>query len=201
MSLFSNKNKFEIDYMQKYFHPNTINSINKDVPRICTSFVHKSVPGKLKAIAEKKYIWDRKIFNSKNPLKIKFINTVEYTPVLQSLSNKHGIPRTYKPKKNMDGNGNIINWDPLELEFFNDTTGIYQDAISCIKKIIYERFSPIMLAFPIVFVEEGDSHIRVQFDQTLGCNSLVGSGALYEPQTLHTINFGCFDVGIVLHEF
>ncbi len=78
-----------------------------------------------------------------------------------------------------------------------------------IKSVVMERLAPLVnLKFE--FTQDiNDSFIRIQFDSTKGCNSLIGTDnkkasqglALNKSKTDPTMNFAWLDVATVLHEF
>ena len=65
-------------------------------------------------------------------------------------------------------NGNLVKFDPLEVQF---ATKINLDLREAIMIIVKKRYQPI-LPFKLLFVNKDmDAEIRIQFNNTKGCNS------------------------------
>ena len=176
--------------------------------KLCSSVLLPNVTfpptGKLKAISDPKLVWD---YDDPAPLRIKFLN-IPNDPT----DPKSFISRTYyeKIRNNeinkdskgnfikKDDNGNLVKFDPLEVQF---ATKINLDLREAIMIIVKKRYQPI-LPFKLLFVNKDmDAEIRIQFNNTKGCNSYVGKDNLKIPKHLPTMNFEWFDVATVLHEF
>jgi len=105
------------------------------------------------------------------------------------------------PLNALDGNGNPIKWDPLQVEIINNYTNFrITDIIPMIKRVLLERIQPIVnLKFN--FVDDPFAMIRINFDTYAGSWSYLGKDALSIPYNEATINFGWFNIATVLHEF
>jgi hypothetical protein len=68
------------------------------------------------------------------------------------------------------------------------------------QKIIKERVMPNVTSLKIQFVDSGGM-IRVRFDNTGGCSSLIGKQCLQAPEDQYTLTLGWMDVGTIIHEF
>jgi hypothetical protein len=123
---------------------------------------------------------------NKSIIKISFISDsptfrqIEWTP-LQILKNRK------------NSKGQPIPLDPIEEHIRK------LSPIEAIKKIIRERFQPIV-GLKFVFVPKGGC-IRIGFRIYEGANSFVGLDSLKIPQNVITMNFGWLDAGIIMHEF
>ena len=106
-------------------------------------------------------------------------------------SNGNNVPRT--PLNEMLASGRPV--DPLQYKIGD------MNPKEAVKKIVNERFVPI-LDLDIQFIENyTDANVRITFDSNGGAWSLVGTDCAKAPVTEATMNLGWFDVGTVLHEF
>lgn len=205
MSKYTNREKTENDYMNKYYTKKSYNN-NYIKNRFCSSILNipKIQKGKLGVISNKSLVWDR---DDPAPLKIHFLNIPDNPADPQSI-----LPRTFNERLKTgnvkrDDNDNIINWDPLELQFYNNKTNI----IDAIKEIIRKRYQPLV-NFRFEFIDEikdykydyikhGVPEVRIKFDKDDGCSSFVGKDCLKISMKLPTMKYAWFDVGTILHEF
>lgn len=107
------------------------------------------------------------------------------------------VPRTKLAdlENSKDSNGNPLKMDPLQKEI--DSMSV-PDAI---KKIVNERYSPI-LDLKLNFVDDqNSSDVRISFVPDDGAWSLIGTDILVTDKKDATMNLGWFDVGTTLHEF
>lgn len=196
----SSKDKYQSTYQiipYKLINKNVKNYIIKDT---CNSrlLTKKSFNGKLKAVSDrtsKAWTLDKLV---KSKLRVKFLNDPD----------KY-FPRNYTglEKDNIDKNGNIIKWDPLEEELRDE-----KNIIECVKQVIIQRIQPLF-PFEIEFIDIVgpilgpidpsyiQSEIRIYFDKNGGSSSFVGIENLDIPQNENTMSFSNFNVGTVLHEF
>ena len=105
------------------------------------------------------------------------------------------------PLNALDGNGNRIKWDPLQIEIIKNYSNFrITDIIPMIKRVLIERIQPIVnLKFN--FVDNPFANIRINFDTNSGSWSYLGKDALNIPYNEATMNFGWFNIATVLHEF
>jgi hypothetical protein len=149
--------------------------------------------GALNAVSTKNYLWTGKNARNtnNNPLTIAFINKPP-----------RGFKRTCTvktpPKNNeRDGNGNLIKWDPLEKALLKT------DIIDAIKKIVMERYSPIVnVKFKFLPYKGSNTKadIRINFNNEDINESAIGTLAL-KIKNDPTMYLGWFDVANVLHQF
>jgi hypothetical protein len=95
--------------------------------------------------------------------------------------------------------GKKLEMDPLEL--------VFRDAkiqpIPAVKQVILERLQPIVgFTYDIDTTPNPNSqaHIRINFDSTQGCYSLVGIDSVQEGAPRTSLNYGWLDVGTIIHE-
>jgi len=165
-----------MDYLKKYL-------IGLD---ICTELEIKdqSVDEKLRAISFQGKLWDQK----------KTINIC----FLEEPSDDFVI--TDYALNQLDKNDNIIKFDPLQIEIINNYVKFTtKDIIPMIKRVILERYQPIVnLKFEFVNCSSL-SNIKISFDKNKGSNSYVGNQA--DKIDGSTMNFAWFSIDNVLHEF
>lgn len=88
----------------------------------------------------------------------------------------------------------LLKIDPLQKELQNEPIK------EAVRKIVYERFQPIV-GLTIKFVDDPSSAlIRIGFNSLDGAWSLLGTECKQE-QTEPTMNLGWFDVATTMHEF
>lgn len=201
MSIYTNKKKIEDDYMKNYFHPSSKTKNHLSQLRICgttnkkSSYVKKNNLGAVSVIGK---LWSDK--NIKN-ITVKFLSEPNYNP--DPISGVPAFENTFNDENyhyyDEDDNGNTVYYDPFETDFLNTTK-----PISCIKKIVRQRIEPIC-NLKFIFKPKGykgPTDIRIGFETTKGCNSLIGTDCLLKNnQNEATMNFAWFDVGTVIHEF
>ena len=181
-----------------------------DETKLCTINLPED-DSKLKAIYQPSKFWmyyiDQTTYSSiYNPINIKFLNEPDsdanstlkrsYTAKMQEIVDRKGD----LDEINYDRNGKLINWDPLEYEFYRD----FPNLKTAIIQIVMQRYQPL-IDIPIIFVDDTfpneNTQIRISFNKNKGCNSFIGMDNISQPTDLPTMNFAWFDVGTVLHEF
>jgi len=143
--------------------------------------------------------------NEYQKLKAAFYNDKEW-PVGSTINIYIGTPPSnieivkYPSRPIYDYNGNLIKLDPLQT-VINSTSFTYTNIRDMIKRIINERFKSIV-NLNFVFVSNiNNSDIRIAFDLNSGSWSYIGTDCKYIQKTQPTMNFGWFEVSVVLHEF
>ena len=93
--------------------------------------------------------------------------------------------------------------DPLQVKYEKQAQSGTLDIIKAIKEIVTQRYLPILERLKLEFVDDPkDASIRIQFDETKGSWSKVGSDALsVSNKNEATMNLGWFNTSTVLHEF
>ncbi len=137
---------------------------------------------RLKAALLNEYLWGKK--PDQKEIKIGF------------LSGSENVERhSYDDIKNTYGDNAYI--DPLQKEV--DKLSV----IEGIKKIVNERYVPIVGNVKITFVDDiNQANVRIGFNGDDGAWSYVGTECLdYKDTTQPTMNLGWFDVQTTLHEF
>tara|TARA_B110000285_G_scaffold235072_1_gene314547 strand:- start:43 stop:1026 length:984 start_codon:yes stop_codon:yes gene_type:complete len=122
---------------------------------------------------------------------------IDSTIRIKFLQSNPFVPRT--KKKGMDTvNGPI---DPLQQYFFDNLDINLNDAV---KKIVKERIEPLV-KLNFVFLDDSvpneESDVRIDFNESGGCWSLLGTDALEAEKDVATMSFSWFDVSTVVHEF
>jgi hypothetical protein len=122
---------------------------------------------------------------------------IDATVRIKFMQEKPFVPRT--KKKGMDTvNGPI---DPLQQYFFDNPDINLNDAV---KKIVKERIEPLV-RLNFVFLDNSasneESDVRIDFNESGGCWSLLGTDALEAEKDVATMSFSWFDVSTVIHEF
>lgn len=161
------------------------NLTNTTQARICSTSYSRTSTHDLKYIIDNhqsEYHLDRlsaafvtsKLWKPNSEIKIGFLGTGENTPKTPvSIFNKNN--------------------DPLSDFVYNNPP------IESIKKVIIERYAPIT-NLKFTFVEDPkDADVRIDFVDTDGAWSLLGTDCLNEKGT--TMNLGWIDCPTILHEF
>ena len=128
--------------------------------------------------------------------------------MLKSLEHIGGMYTKDTPINASDSNGNVIKWDPLQIEIINNYYNFETtDIVHMIKRVILERIKPIVnLNFKFV-TNPSTAKIRVGFFKKSGVWSYVGKDDLKispfddKGVIVYTMNFQWFDIVTVLHEF
>jgi hypothetical protein len=106
----------------------------------------------------------------------------------------------YPSRPIYDRNGNLIKLDPLQT-IVNSSSFTYKNIVDMIKRVFNERFKPIVnLNFEFV-TDMNNSDIRISFDLSTGSWSYLGTDCKYIQKNRATMNFGWFEIAVVLHEF
>ena len=142
--------------------------------------------------------------NEYEKLKAAFLNYKEW-PVRSIIKIYIGSPPSnirinrYSSMSGYDPNRNLIKLDPLQ-SIVNSTSFTYLNIVDMIKRVVNERFSPITnLTFQFV-TDISISNIRISFTNT-GSWSYLGTDCNRIPKDNATMNFGWFEISVVLHEF
>ena len=107
------------------------------------------------------------------------IKSVDWTPLA-----------TLRGLKNNDGSS--VKLDPIEEEIRK------LSPIEAVKKVVRERIQPLV-GLKFIFVPQGGV-VRVGFNPHGGSYSLVGTDCIKSNEST-TMNLGCLDAGIIMHEF
>lgn len=161
--------------------------------RICVEKIHnhKNEYAKLKEMSNSQHHFDKlraafitkKIWPKDSKIRIAFIGE----PNSISRTSLNAIQDTVKSKN--------LKLDPLQISV-ND-----MPIKEAIKKIVNERFVPLV-GLDIKFVEDINlANVRISFDPDGGAWSLVGTDCLTEKAGNPTMNLGWFDVATTIHEF
>jgi len=159
--------------VQKIFHTATVEQRIKEIQEAKTADEYN----KLSAAFFSEKLWE-----------------IDATVRIKFLQEKPFVPRT--KKEAMDTiNGPI---DPLQQFFFDNPNLNLNEAV---KKIVKERIEPLV-RLKFVFVDNAEeSDVRIDFNESGGCWSLLGTDALAAEKDAATMSFSWFDVGTVVHEF
>jgi hypothetical protein len=168
--------------------------MNNSQDRICVQKIYKTA-----AAAERvKEIQEAKTADEYKKLSAAFFSEklweIDATVRIHFLQENPFVPRT-KREAMSTVNGPI---DPLQQFFFDNPNFNLNEAV---KKIVKERIEPLV-RLKFVFVDNADeSDVRIDFNESGGCWSLLGTDALEAEKDEATMSFSWFDVGTVVHEF
>jgi len=171
--------------------------MNNSQDRICVQkiFHTPAIDKRLKEIDE------AKTADEYNKLSAAFFSEklweIDATIRIKFLQENPFVPRT-KQKDMNTINGPI---DPLQQFFFDNPNFNLNEAV---KKIVQERIAPLV-RLNFVFLDSSasneESDVRIDFNESGGCWSLLGTDALEAEKDAATMSFSWFDVGTVVHEF
>lgn len=137
----------------------------------------------LRAIFMKSKIWDMKQMGNK--ITYQFLN-----------DGKGTNSPSWTPLEVLENYG--TNLDPLEIKLRNENA----DPITVVSTVLRERIAP-MVGFDIVILDSSSNekgNVRINFDNTKGSYSYIGSDSIQNFAEDITVNYGWLDIGTVIHE-